>query len=168
MSNKKTAFFVPFALIAIMIGGIVLTACKSTNPQTGQREFDPVKTEQAKAAIQPLIAGAVRRVLAQNPDKAEQIADYLRAGGSVFCNMDLTGQFDPLVLAEKLDALVAPKVKDDYLLDIKNAAIALYRVNYAERNRAELPPEQWARQIAGLFCAAIDQGLKDSGRLGVR
>jgi hypothetical protein len=144
---------------AAILMAVIAIGCTTTNPQTGQNEFDPVKTEQVKAALEPVITQGVRRVLAHNKSHAAEIAQYVGAAGHVFCEMDRTGNFEPSYLITELDKLVAPNIGDDYLLSIKDAAIALYRINYAQRFTAELPENEWPRQVANLFCQAITRGL---------
>lgn len=161
----------PLVLSVLLVPCVLSLSCKSVDPSTGQRTFDPAKTEQAKAAIQPVITGAVRRLLINNPQHAPEYASYIRQAGRVFCQMDAAGRFEPSFLIEQLDliltgsALADPRY--DYLLTIKDAAIALYRINYAQRLTAELPPDAWARQTASLFCSAIDQGLKSANQPGL-
>ena len=124
---------------------LVLPACKSTDPTTGEKKFDPVKTEQVKAAIEPLVAGGVRRVIANSPQHADDIASYFRNLGTVFCKMRDSGQFSPDYLVAEADKATAPlqaKV-DQYAIDLKNGVLSLYRIFYADRLRAELPPDKW-------------------------
>lgn len=146
----------------------IFAGCRSTNPTTGQREYDPVKTEQVKAAIEPIAAGAIRRVLQNSPQHSDQIAGYLRSIGGIFCAMETNGNFSAEYLITEADKLTAPLLKDNYVVDIKNAILALYRINYADRFKAELPPDKWPRHVASLFCASIDRGLKDAGKPGIR
>jgi len=166
MHLVKTKFFNLILGLAFLV---TMSACKTVNPETGQAEFDPVRTESVKAAIEPVITGTIRRVLNRNPKHAVEIANYIREGGKVFCEMDATGKFDPLFLAGRLDALFVPQIGADLelLLTLKDSAIALYKINYAQRLTAELPPEEWPRQVANLFCNGIDRGLKSAGQPGV-
>jgi len=158
----KTKSIILLTVLSALL--IAMTGCISLNPVTGQREFDPVKTEQVKATLEPIISGGIRRAIQHSPNHADQIAGYLHSAANVFCSMDTNGNFSVEYLVTELDKIVAPALGDSYIIDLKNAAIALYRVNYAERFRAELPPDRWPRQVASLFCAAINQGLKDAGR----
>jgi hypothetical protein len=147
------------------------TGCKSVNPATGVSEFDQAKTEKVKAAIAPLITGPIRRVLAKNPQHAAEISNYIRSVGEVFCLMDSQKKFSPEFLVDQLNKLTAPAIvgiNDELILSARDAVIALYKINYADRFNAELPPDQWPAQVANLLCGAIDQALKDSGQPGIK
>lgn len=151
---------------SIAFGLLLLTGCTILNPITGKKEYDPIRTEQVKAALEPVAAGAIRRIIFNSPQHSDQIAEYFRSIGKIFCQMDASGEFSPETLIAEVDKLTAPLIGDVYIIDIKNALLALYRINYADRFRAELPPDKWPRQIASLFCGAIDRGLKDAGKPG--
>lgn len=165
---KTTIRFKAILAVITLLAVCAVTGCKSTNPTTGQREYDPVKTEQVKAAIEPIAAGAIRRVIENSPQHADEIATYLRSVGRIFCAMETNGNFSAEFLITEADKLTAPLLKDNYVVDIKNAILALYRINYADRFKAELPPDKWPRHVASLFCASIDRGLKDAGKPGVK
>lgn len=165
---KTTIRFKAILAVITLLAVCAVTGCKSTNPTTGQREYDPVKTEQVKAAIEPIAAGAIRRVIQNSPEHADEIANYLRSVGSIFCSMETNGSFSAEYLVREADRLTAPMLRDNYVVDIKNAILALYRINYADRFRAELPSDKWPRHVAALFCASIDRGLRDAGKPGVR
>jgi hypothetical protein len=165
---KTTIRFKSILALLTICGLCVFAGCKTTNPTTGQKEYDPVKTEQVKAAIEPIAAGAIRRVVLNSPQHADEIANYLRSVGRIFCSMETNGNFSAEYLISEADKLTAPLIKDNYVADIKNAILALYRINYADRFKAELPPDKWPRHVASLFCASIDRGLRDAGKPGVR
>ena len=153
--------------VALVLGGAaVVTGCKSVNPQTGVKEYDPVKTDQVVAALEPIGASAIRRVLKNSPEHSDEIAGYMRSVGMVFYRMESTGEFDPAYVIAELDQIGSPYIPEDldYVVDIKNALLALYKINYGDRFRAELPPDQWPRQVARLICSSINDGLKDAGK----
>jgi hypothetical protein len=53
-------------------------------------------------------------------------------------------------------------------IDVKNAVIAIYKIYYGDRFKAELPPDGWVRNVADVLCVSIDQGLKDAGKIGCK
>lgn len=164
----KKQFILTIALFAM--GLSVLIGCTTvTDPATGETHqvVDPVKAEKVRAAITPLISGAIRRLLVDNPEKAREIAAYIESGKNVFCAMADNKQFSPSYLRDELDKILAPRIKDDYLLDVKNAVIALYEIQYADRFRTELSTDQWLYQVSRLFCNAITAGLNDANQAGV-
>lgn len=148
---------------------LTLTACRSVNPTTGQKEFDPVKTQAVKDTVQPLAAGAVRRVIQNSPQHSDAIAEYFRSIGTAFCKMDATGNFSPQVLVDAADAATAKLQAgvDPYVIDLKNGIVALYKLNFGARFNAELSPERWPAFVASVFCNGIGQGLKDAGKPGI-
>lgn len=154
---------------ALLAGG--LTGCKTRQPD-GTVVFDPVKTQNVKDALQAPIERAAARIIVNSPQHSAEIAKYFAAVGLVFCEMKDSGQFDPTTLLAGLDRALPANVGSDetfqYLLDFKSAAAALYKQFWNDRFRAELPPDQWPYQVADLFCASIDQALKDAGQPGIR
>lgn len=154
----------------VLAASLALVACKSTNPATGKKEYDPVKTEQVKAAVEPILASGVRRVLANNPEHGDEIAGYMRSVGYVFLSASESGELGPEQIIEAADRATAGLQNgvDPAIIDGKNALIALYRILYGDRFKAELPPDKWPKHVADVIAQAVDQGLKDAGKPGLR
>lgn len=146
---------------------LATTGCKSLNPETGQREYDPVKTEKVVAAIHPVISDPLRRSLENSPQNAPLIAEYLRGVGGVFCAMKANKKFTPEFLIDALNSLAVPKIKDSSIITVKNSLVALYKIFYAEAHSVNLPEGEFFYHLADLFCSAIDQALRDAGMPGV-
>lgn len=146
-----------------LAAAVGLTACKTTD-SAGNQKFDPVKTEQVKAAVEVPIASLVRRSITDNPSKATELGIYFRALEGVFCRMRDTGKFEPAYLISEVDKLTAPLIKDDLAIDTKNLAVSLYRIFYADRLNAELSAEKWPYHVTDVICNSIKQGLKDAGQ----
>lgn len=143
------------------------TGCKTG--ADGKRTIDIVKVDQAKALIEPVAAGALRRALQNSPEHAPKLAQYAASVAGVFCTMTLSNSFQPEFLIAEVDKFADPelaKIGDGYLVDIKNTAIGLYKVFYGDRFRAEVPPDQWLHLVCEFFCDAITQGLTDAGYPG--
>lgn len=158
-ANRKVPFVAFVAFVA-------LTACKGP---TGA--YDPVKTQQVKDAVTPVVASVVRRVINNSPQHAEEISRYIRAVGSVFCAASASGQLSPVEVITALDAATADLQSagvDDEIIDGKNLLISLYKINYGDRFKAELPPDKWPKNVADVICESIDRGLKDARQPGVR
>jgi hypothetical protein len=163
-------------LLAVFLGlSMCLTGCTTAQTQpdgTVAQVYDPVKTQAVKDALQAPLQSATRRIIMNSPQHSEEIARYFRSVGAVFCAMKDSGQFDPTTLVAGLDKALPPQLANEelaqYLLDFKVTASALYNQFWNDRFRAELPADQWPYQVADLFCASIDQGLKDAGQPGVR
>jgi len=169
--SSKTVTTLLLLGIGIGMTGIACTITK-IDPVTGQpvKVYDPVKTQQVKDAVLPITASTVRRVLENNPTKAVEIASYFRAIGTPFCSIAATGLVDLNLLTNVLDAATASRIGklDPVAIELKNTLLALFKVFYADRFKAELPPEAWTRNIADVICSALDQGLKDAGLTGIK
>ena len=158
----------PVLIIVILTVALLASACKSTN-SAGVKAYDPVKTEQVKAAIEPVLSSVVRRVVNNSPQHGDEIAGYMRAAGGVFKSAAETGSLGPEQLIAAMDAATAglQDSVDPEIIDGKNALLSLYRILYGDRFKAELPPDQWPRHVADVIAGGIDQGLKDAGKLGI-
>lgn len=161
---RRLRHYVRLVAVAVFAGVIGL-GCKTLNTETGVREYDPAKTEAVVQAIAVPASSAIRRALNRSPQHATEIANYIRTAGMVFQEMTVTKKFDPIELVKALDAIII--VKNDTILDLKNVAVALYSIFYAQRLQAELAPDAWMLHVANTFATAIDRGLKDAGMLGL-
>lgn len=161
-----------YTLLLISAISIASTGCFTTNQATGQREPDRARTEQVKAIATGAVTFGITEAFSQFPKDADKIELYARAAGGVFCEMQATHQFDPATLESGLYNLSLPHIEDEevrrYLTTARNLIITTYQSVYAKRYRAELNPDEWPAVTAGIFCDAIDRGLKDSGRRGVK
>lgn len=158
--NSRRLITVGTLALAMIVAG-----CKTLNPATGQKEYDPAKTSAVVSAVSVPASSAIRRALNRSPQHANEIAGYLRAAGGVFQEIAVTKEFDPIKVAAKLDEIVV--IKNDTVIDLKNLGIALYTIFYSQRLRAELAPDSWMIHVADTFASAIDRGLKDAGMLGL-
>lgn len=157
--------------LLLLLAGLMLcfSACMTTDPVTRERVYDQVKTDTVKAALKPVVSGSITAVLLNNPTKKEEYGAYFRSVGNVFCNMRVSGEFTPSFLIREVERLTlqlqsqAPPL----VLVAKQSLIGLYEAFYAQKVRAELPPDKWPAHVADLFCDAIDTALKDSGLQGV-
>lgn len=140
--------------------------------RTSSGTFDPIKTEQVKTVMEPLVRIPVRRTIMNSPQHADEIGNYYRGMAHVFCQMAVNKQFDPITLTSGFNEIIKPKGLRDAdiqtLLDFKVALEQLYRTYWNDRFRAELPSEGWMYNVADFFCTAIDNGLKDAGQAGAK
>ena len=170
-------WIVSFLAIAIVTGCTttkreVVTRPDGTLATNIVKVPDKVKTEQVKDVSEAVVKVAMRRALQQFPNEAENIALYARAAGGVFCDMKATGKFSPETLEAGIYALVLPEITNKealtYLQDARDLMLLTYRSFWRQRFEAELNPDKWPAVVAEIFCDSIDQGLKDSGRIGVK
>jgi hypothetical protein len=142
-----------------------VAGCTLLQPD-GTRVYDPVKTAQVKAALEPVVIGGFGVLLQDKP----RSGDYLRAFGGVFCQMASSGNFTPEYLIDAANKATLPLQAgaDPLILLAKDTTIALYKLNYGQRFIAELPESEWPRHVADLFCETIDRALKNAGQAGVK
>ncbi len=156
----------PSGATMLLLAGLLAPLLLLSGCQMRPGQSHPVSREQMQAALLPVGAGAVRRAILNSPEHADATADYARAVSEVFCGMSDTSQFDPTFLILALDTATANMQDgvDPLVIDAKNALIAIYRIAWADRYRAELPPEGWLKFTADFVCASIRQGLRDAGQ----
>jgi len=163
----KLIGFLSLALVIFALG------CKTTDPLTGNKVYDPVKTAKIHEAVKPILQTAVSQIIARNTNDAVVISGYFRGVAEVFCQMDRDKQFSPESLAqqvgERLNGVISSLKPDQqlWILTAKNLIVALYGIRFADRNNADIPEDGYLSFLSKLFCQSIDQGLKDSGQPGV-
>ncbi|HEU4344043.1 MAG TPA: hypothetical protein VFU31_21010 [Candidatus Binatia bacterium] len=156
-----------FAFVAL--ASLLITAgCSTINPDTGQKVFDPIRTAQVKAALQAPVQETITRIIRNSPEHSDQIANYFRSAGNVFCKMRDTSRFEPQFLIAELEKATEGLQQglDPLAITAKNTIIALYVVFYSQRQSADLSPEKFLWNTSDLFCNAINTGLKDAGKPG--
>lgn len=169
---KKT--LIALFLLAALALPVALTNTGCTTTGTGTNAvttIDPVKLQQAQAAIEPAAASVLRRAILNSPQHAKEIGDYARAVGGVFCQMKANNNnFTPQYLIDSVNTATANLQANApaEVIDAKNAAIALYKIFFADNLTVQIPANGWPSAVTGLFCDAIDQALKDAGQVGVK
>lgn len=123
-----------------------------------------------KASLEPIAINGVARAIrtANPPELTESVWHYFREIGGIFVGMSTNGNYTPEFLTNSADRVPAPLTYDSRVVDVKLMLIALYKLAYADRTAAEVSPTEWLSKVAELFTASIDQGLKRSGRQGLR
>ena len=161
--------------VAILPTGCTTTTSVTAGPNGTTvtnvvKTIDPVRLQQARDALEPAAASVLRRAIINSPQHAQQIGDYARAFGGVFCKMVANNNFNPTYLIDAANAATAnlqANVSAD-VIDGKNAAIALYKIFYGDQLTFQLPNNQWPTAICQLFCDSIDQALRDAGQPGLK
>jgi hypothetical protein len=160
---KNRTLPILLAIAALMPG------CATPNPQTGLPEFDAGKTEAVKLAVAPFVGAAVYDVLGNSPQHKAELGEYFRAFGTIFKRMKTEGAFTPdflLAEADKVTARFQGKLPT-LAIAAKNSALAIYRICWDARFRADLSPEKWPVHVADVLSTSIDQALKDSALPGL-
>lgn len=133
-----------------------LLGCKTFNPATGQKEFDPVKTQKVRAAIKPAIATTVVAAIQNNPETRPAFAK----SAMHVCAMRDSGEVNLTQLKELVNAELTPFVKDDLVLaGAINTVFALVEINFADRLRADLPEDEFVWSMLDVLCESISQAV---------
>lgn len=152
---------------------LLLIATSALAESSGLRRLPPlppekVKLESVAAAVKPVCSLAVTRSIHNGGELSESISIYFREIGHVFCGMATNANFTPEYLTNSIDKIPAPLTRDTYIVDLKTSIVVQYRMAYDDRLRAELPPVEWLLKVANLFCMGINEGLLNSGRVGLK
>lgn len=164
---KQLIGFGALALLVLSLG------CKTTDPLTGKKVYDPVKTAKVQEAVKPVLQTAVSQAIARNTNDAVVIAGYLRGVGTIFCQMHRDKKFAPEYLASEINSRLSgllTSLKPDtqlWVLTAKNLMVALYGIRFADRANADIPEDGYLAFLSELFCNSINQGLLDAGQPGV-
>lgn len=137
--------------ITTLILAAVLLAVAGCATNNGGTPRDPVKVEQVKAAVTPLVSSGIRRVLTENPN----LEPYFVQVQGVFETIRDTGQFDPSFLVAQLNLI---PLEDEIAIDVKNLLVALYTIYYADRARIEVGS---FADVADVFARGIAQAIVD-------
>jgi len=136
-------------ILPILLAAVLLaTGCATSDPNAPR---DPVKIEQVKAAVTPLVSAGIRRVLVERPN----LEPYFVQVQGVFETIRDTGQFDPSFLVAQLNLI---PLDDEIAIDVKNLVIALYSIYYADRARIEVGS---FADVADVFARGIAQAIVD-------
>lgn len=131
-------------------------------------KHQPVKLDVAKQVVQRIGIDAVCRAVQTTPiEYRDSVGEYFRKVGFQFCQMPTSGDFTYSALEKAVNEIPSPLITDTYFLDVKSTLLSLYKLSYADRLRAEIPPNRWLEQISQVFCESISEGLKDAGKAGV-
>jgi hypothetical protein len=124
--------------------------------------YDPVKTEQVKAAVKPLVTSLARRGVLKNPDART----YVETIAGILEEMRDNKNFDPVYLNVALDKAFAGLPKDEewsgYVIDAKNTLLALYQIFWQKKAQVALSEDEWGYHLTDFFAAALRQALVDS------
>jgi hypothetical protein len=147
-------------LVAVSLASIsLLVGCKTVPPGGGPPVYDPVKTEQVKAAIEPLVISLLQRGVLKNPEARP----YLEAMTSVLEQSRDNKRVDPMyldaALSGALNGLPSDKEWAQYVRDVKNGLTALYVIFWHEKTQLNLSEEAWGYHLTDLFARVLRKTL---------
>jgi hypothetical protein len=146
----------------ILLAILTCTGCKTVPAGGGDPVYDETKTEQVKAAIQPLVVSGVRRAIIAETNSIP----YFKTVADVFALARDRRAFDPTLVARALDAglgtIPAEKEWAQIVLDVKNALVAIYQIAYADRLSLKMSEEEWMFHVADLIANSLQQALQEA------
>lgn len=153
------------AILGLLLSSVALGRIEMTKPPI---KHQPVKVVDVQQAVKVIGTHVVcRAIQTTREDYIEIMAGYFRQVGTVFCEMQTSGDFSYSAAVTAVEKIPSPLLPDTYALDAKAALLAFYKLAYGDRLRAEIPPDRWLSEISQVFCQAISEGLKDAGKSGV-
>lgn len=143
-------------LILLLACAAALVGCSTVDPATGQRVHDPVKTEKVRAALKPLASAAVAGVVANNPEAGA----YFDQAAAAVCQMRDAQAFTLENFRARLLGIIDRQTGVDPLVRIGFVSlISIFEINYAERLRADLPPDKFTWNLLDVLCDGIRGGI---------
>lgn len=146
------------ALAAILL---VMPACTTTDPATGQPVPDPVKTEKVVAVMRNTTANLAIYVLDKEPDSRP----HLVAAHVIMCS--LVNPEKPITPDEFRKALSGvTSGRSDASAELKiaiNTIVGLYDIAYADRARADIAASSYAYHVLNTLCLGLSDVLTPPG-----
>lgn len=151
-------------VMAAVLGLVLAPGCSTLNPETGEREFDPVKTEKVQAVLKNAIADAVLFAAQKDPNALP----YLEASALVVCSLaDAEGSLDSIALRTALDAASVNELKTVEAQMALNAVVGLYEAALADKWRADVDANAYANAILDTLCEGLTLGVGQAKELGL-
>ena len=162
------AVSVSFTALAVLLLTLPAgtTGCTTTGSGTNAvTTIDTNKLAEIQAVVEPLLSSAIRRVIANSPQHAAEIGNYVGAVGTVCCEMTASNNFAPTYLIDAINTATAglQAGMDQDIIDGKNAVIAIYKIAFADQLTTSLGTNVWPQAVLGTLCDSINQALTDSG-----
>lgn len=146
-------------LLSALAIALVVIGCTITDPNTGEKVFDPIKTQQVKDSVVPGIATAVLFGLETEPRCLPGI-ELIR---DTTCNLVGKGVVDPGTVNETLLALnfqIVPGVEGKrWSSMVVNTIISVYNVAVGEHTQGAVQRDLILYHILDALCTGIDRGL---------
>jgi len=158
-------------LIAVLF---LLTICRSDaalgddlRVRTSPPATRPAKLDRLRAATDLVLASAVTHSIERKPAMAEATSYYFREVGRVFASAETNVDYSAIGITAAIYKVALPLEDDGHTETVRTLILTLYSLAYEDRTRAEVPPIEWLSKICVYFRNAINNGLKDTGRVGI-
>jgi hypothetical protein len=151
-------------LLALMlcVSAVTFTGCTTTDPNTGERVFDHVKTERVQAVLKPAIASGVV-IGVRREAKALPTFELLN---QVLQSLVSSNNADPEAVNAALMALDLTNVDDpDLKMGIQigvNTIIGLYNAAVVDRLRADVAEDVYLQAVLKTLADGIAMGVSQA------
>ena len=157
-------------LASILTLSALLMGCTTLNPVTNQQEYSHERTEALKAAVQGPVTTTLTIVLVKNKGD-EDLANYFRSVGGVFCQVKTNKSFDPSYVVSEVAKIVIPNIKDDntriIAMVVKDSLLSLYKAFYSYKINIPALEQSYLYNISDVSCQSIDTALRNAGKPGI-
>lgn len=155
-------------ILSMLMAAAFCVGCMTKDPATGQKVYDPVKTEQVKEASKTLIASATRRTIVDTYGYDKRVLLYFEKSLTTFKTMRDNREFSVATLRLNLEAALYetgifpnPDI-DGLIIDGKNFLISLYAIQYENRLSSDLSEEGFLFNLIDALCNGTEQGINDA------
>jgi hypothetical protein len=154
----------PSTMLALIlcVSAVTFTGCTTTDPNTGERVFDAVRTERVQAVLKPAIASGVV-IGVRKEAKALPIIEQL---DQVLRSLVNENMIEPDVVNTALNNLDLTILDDpDAKMGIQigvNTIIGLYNAAVVDRLRADVAEHVYLRAILVTLSEGISMGLNQA------
>lgn len=146
----------------LCVSAVTFTGCTTTDPNTGERVFDHVKTERVQAVLKPAIASGVV-IGVRREAKALPTFELLN---QVLQSLVSSNNADPEAVNAALMALDLTNVDDpDLKMGIQigvNTIIGLYNAAVVDRLRADVAEDVYLQAVLKTLADGIAMGVSQA------
>src|SRR5215813_1079845 len=140
--------------VSLIAASIFVAAGCSTIDSTGHRVADPVKTEKVARVLETTVTSGVLFGIQRQP----KVASYLEAVGSIACSCSQGTDLSP----EALRTTTIKEFKTVEAQPIVNSIVAAYSLAYADRVKADVEANIYAKTIMDVLCKGIHNGVEQA------
>lgn len=150
-------------MLATMIAGATLIAGCDTLDSTGHRVLDPVRTEKVAKVLETTITSGVLVGIQKQP----RVAGYFQAVGSAACSFSDGTDLSPAALNAALQATTIREFKTIEAQLMVNSMVMAYTLAYADRARADVEANVYAKTIVDVLCKGVHNGVEQAKAQGL-
>jgi hypothetical protein len=123
----------------------------------------PVKTEKVAEVLETTISSGVLVGIQKQP----MVAGYFRAVGSAACSFSAGTDLSPEALNAALQATTIREFKTVEAQLMVNSMVMAYSLAYADRARADVDANVYAKAIVDVLCKGIHNGVEQAKAQGL-